>query len=46
MSKTYKILWADVASQDLSDIIEYIAIGSPANALKTLQKIKKLASWD
>ena len=44
MSKTYKILWADVASQDLSDIIEYIAIGSPANALKTLQKIKKLAS--
>lgn len=44
MSKTYKILWADVASQDLSDIIEYIAIDSPANALKTLQKIKKLAS--
>jgi toxin ParE1/3/4 len=44
MSKTYKILWADVAKQDLSDIIEYIAIDSPVNALKILQKIKKLAS--
>jgi len=44
MSKPYKILWADVARQDLSDIIEYIAIDDPANALKTLQKIKKIAS--
>ena len=44
MSKTYKILWADVASQDLSDIIEYIAIENPANALKILQKIRKMAS--
>jgi len=44
MSKIYKILWADVAKQDLSDIIEYIAIDNPANALKILQKIKKMAS--
>ena len=44
MSKIYKILWADVARQDLSDIIEYIAIDNPATALKVLQKIKKLAS--
>jgi plasmid stabilization system protein ParE len=44
MSKGYKILWADVAEHDLMDIIEYIAINSPANALKTLQKIKKMAS--
>lgn len=44
MSKRYKILWADVAEHDLLDIIEYIAIDSPVNALKTLQKIKKLAS--
>ncbi len=44
MSKIYKILWADVAWQDLSDIIEYIAIDSPANALKTLPEIKKTAS--
>jgi toxin ParE1/3/4 len=44
MSKIYKILWTDVAKQDLSDIIEYIAIDNPANALKILQKIKKMAS--
>jgi len=44
MSKIYKILWADVANEDLSDIIEYIAIDNPANALKTLQKIRKMAS--
>jgi len=44
MSKIYKILWADVAKQDLSDIIEYIAIDNPANALKILQKIRKMAS--
>jgi len=44
MSKIYKILWADVAKQDLIDIIEYIAIDNPANALKILQKIKKMAS--
>ena len=44
MSKIYKILWADVAKQDISDIIEYIAIDNPANALKILQKIKKMAS--
>lgn len=44
MSKGYKILWAGVAEHDLRDIIEYIAIDSQANALKTLQKIKKMAS--
>ena len=44
MRKRYKILWADVAEHDLIDIIEYIAIDSPANPLKILQKIKKMAS--
>jgi plasmid stabilization system protein ParE len=44
MNKKYKILWAEVAEHDLTDIIEYIAIDSPANALKILQKIKKTAS--
>jgi Plasmid stabilisation system protein. len=44
MSKRYKIIWADVAEHDLMDIIEYIAIDSPANALKILQKIKKMTS--
>ena len=44
MSKRYKIHWAGVAEHDLLDIIEYIAIDSPDNALKILQKIKKMAS--
>src|SRR5450759_2330734 len=44
MSKTYKINWANVAENDLIDIIEYISIDSPVNALKILQKIKKMAS--
>jgi toxin ParE1/3/4 len=44
MSKTYKINWANVAENDLMDIIEYISIDSPADALKILQKIKKMAS--
>jgi len=44
MSKTYKINWANVAENDLIEIIEYISVDSPANALKILQKIKKTAS--
>lgn len=44
MSKTYKINWANVAENDLIEIIEYISIESPADALKILQKIKKMAS--
>lgn len=44
MSKAYKVHWAAVAENDLIDIIEYISIDSPANALKILQKIKKMAS--
>ena len=44
MSKTYKINWANVAENDLMEIIEYISIDRPADALKILQKIKKMAS--
>lgn len=44
MSKTYKINWANVAENDLIEIIEYISIDRPADALKILQKIKKMAS--
>ena len=44
MSKTYKINWANIAENDLIDIIEYISIDRPANALKILQEIKKMAS--
>jgi toxin ParE1/3/4 len=44
MIKTYKIHWANVAENDLIEIIEYISIDSPADALKILPKIKKMAS--
>ena len=44
MSKTYKINWANVAENDLIEIIEYISIDRPADALKILQTIKKMAS--
>jgi len=41
MTKRYKVIWSDIAGQDLERIIKYIAIDSPANALKVLAKIKK-----
>jgi len=44
MSQKYDIIWAGVAENDLKEIIEYIATDSPANALKTLKKIKQKAS--
>jgi toxin ParE1/3/4 len=44
MSKPYQIHWADVAEHDLKEIIEYIATDGPVNALKMLQKIKKMAA--
>ena len=44
MSKKYKVIWADTAEKDLIEIIEYIAINNPENALKILTKIKKKAS--
>jgi len=44
MSKTYKINWANVAENDLIEIIEYISIDSPPNALKILQQINKMVS--
>ncbi|HUU00422.1 MAG TPA: type II toxin-antitoxin system RelE/ParE family toxin [Myxococcota bacterium] len=44
MKKTYKVLWGDVAENDLIGIIEYIADESPANAEKILIKIKHKVS--
>ena len=41
MNKTYQILWAGIAENDLKEIIEYIAIDNPSNVLKILQKVKK-----
>ena len=44
MKPKYKIVWANVAECDLKDIIEYISIDNPQNALKILKKIKQKAS--
>lgn len=44
MSHKYDIIWAGVAENDLEEIIEYIAIDSPASALKTLKRIRQKAS--
>ena len=44
MSDNYNIEWAEVAENDLKEIIEYIAEDSPANELKILKKIKQKAS--
>jgi plasmid stabilization system protein ParE len=40
----YQIVWAAVAESDLKEIIEFIALDSPANAFKILNKIKQSAS--
>ncbi len=44
MKKTYKVLWGDVAENDLIGIIEYIADENPAGAKKILKKIKQKTS--
>jgi toxin ParE1/3/4 len=44
MTPKYDIIWAGVAEIDLKEIIEYIAIDSPAEALKIFKKIKQKAS--
>jgi toxin ParE1/3/4 len=40
MKKSYKVLWARVAENDLLGIIIFIAEDSPDNAQKILSKIK------
>lgn len=44
MNKKYAVIWANAAENDLARIIEYLAVDSPANALKVLDKLKKKAA--
>jgi toxin ParE1/3/4 len=44
MNPGYEIIWARVAENDLKEIMDYIAVDSPANALKIFKKIKAKAS--
>jgi toxin ParE1/3/4 len=41
MSKKYQVEWAEIAQHDLKQIIDYIAVDSPDNALRILQKIRQ-----
>ena len=44
MSQEYKVIWADIAEDDLKNIIEYIADDSLLKAQKVFDKIRKKAS--
>jgi plasmid stabilization system protein ParE len=44
MSKEYHVKWAAIAQSDLKQIIDYIAVDSPDNALQILKKIRQKAS--
>jgi len=44
MKKKYQVTWAAIAQHDLNQIINYIAIDSPANASRILRKIKQKVS--
>ena len=44
MKLNYKVIWTNVAESDLKDIIEYITIDSPQNALRILKNFKQKTS--
>jgi len=44
MRQKYRVVWAEVAENDLKYTIEYIAEDSPSNAIKIFKKIKQKAS--
>jgi toxin ParE1/3/4 len=44
MTKKFEVKWSAVAQSDLKQIIEYVALDSPANALQIIGKIKQKAS--
>ena len=44
MTPPYKVVWGRSAEKDLINIIEYIAIDSPSDALKVFNNIKQKAS--
>ena len=44
MNKKYEVIWSKIAENDLKNIIEYIAVDSPSNALKIFKNIKQKAS--
>ena len=43
MSRTYKVIWTDVAERDLESVIDYLADDHPQNAVRVLDRIIKKA---
>ena len=44
MNPEYKVVWTNVAENDLKEIIDFISIDNPQNALKIFKNIKQKAS--
>lgn len=44
MTKTFAVEWAEVARDDLGEIVDYIAVDSPTNALAVLDRIQRSAA--
>ncbi len=44
MNPKHQVVWAKIAENDLKEIIEFISVESPGNALKILKKMKDRAS--
>ena len=44
MSRAYQVVWADVAENDLKDILEYIAVDNQLSALVIFQETKQRTS--
>ncbi|MGP0594481.1 type II toxin-antitoxin system RelE/ParE family toxin [Nitrospira sp. T9] len=44
MKQVYKVIWAEIAENDLQTIVAYIAEDSVSRALQILRKITKTAS--
>lgn len=44
MNPKHQVVWATAAENDLKEIIGFISVESPDNALKILQKIEEKAS--
>ncbi|WNM63537.1 type II toxin-antitoxin system RelE/ParE family toxin [Candidatus Nitrospira neomarina] len=44
MKQVYKVIWAEIAENDLQTIVSYIAEDSVSRALQILRKITKSAS--
>jgi toxin ParE1/3/4 len=44
MNPKHQVIWAKVAENDLKEIVEFISVERPGNALKILKKIKAKAA--